>query len=56
MPVAITNYLAQQGCNISDSSLFDVLETSLFFMRLTFLCQEGVSEEELKAGREKPSL
>ncbi|WP_421581601.1 formyltetrahydrofolate deformylase, partial [Shinella sp. M31] len=46
----ITGYLAEKGCYISDSSQFDDLETGLFFMRLTFLSQEGVSEDDIKAG------
>ncbi|QRM53552.1 formyltetrahydrofolate deformylase [Sinorhizobium sp. BG8] len=49
---AITGYLAEQGCYISDSSQFDDLETGLFFMRLTFISQEGVSQEELNRGFE----
>ncbi|QRI62266.1 formyltetrahydrofolate deformylase [Shinella sp. PSBB067] len=47
---AVTGYLAGAGCNIVDSSQFDDLETGLFFMRLTFLSQEGVSEDEIKSG------
>ena len=47
---AITGYLAEKGCYISDSSQFDDLETGLFFMRLTFLSQEGVSEDDIQAG------
>ncbi|MBB5538739.1 formyltetrahydrofolate deformylase [Rhizobium giardinii] len=47
---AITGYLAEKGCYISDSSQFDDLETDLFFMRLTFLSQEGATEEDIKAG------
>ncbi len=49
---AITGYLAEQGCYISDSSQFDDLETGLFFMRLTFESQEGVSLTALKDGFE----
>ncbi len=49
---AITGYLAEQGCYISDSSQFDDLETGLFFMRLTFESQEGVSLSALKDGFE----
>ena len=49
---AITGYLAEQGCYISDSSQFDDLETGLFFMRLTFESQEGVSLAALKDGFE----
>ncbi|MDQ0561542.1 formyltetrahydrofolate deformylase [Rhizobium mesoamericanum] len=47
---AITGYLAEKGCYISDSSQFDDQETGLFFMRLTFLSQENVSEEEIRSG------
>lgn len=49
---AITGYLAEEGCYISDSSQFDDLETGLFFMRLTFISQEGASLEKLTAGFE----
>ncbi|MBZ7924287.1 formyltetrahydrofolate deformylase [Ensifer adhaerens] len=49
---AVTGYLAEKGCYISDSSQFDDLETGLFFMRLTFISQEGVTLDELKAGFE----
>ncbi|WP_438751695.1 formyltetrahydrofolate deformylase [Pararhizobium sp. O133] len=49
---AITGYLAEEGCYISDSSQFDDLETGLFFMRLTFISQEGASLEKLSAGFE----
>ena len=47
---AISGYLAEKGCNIVDSSQFDDLETGLFFMRLTFVNQEGLSEEDIRAG------
>src|SRR5882724_9253692 len=47
---AITGYLAEQGCNIIDSSQFDDLETGLFFMRLSFASQEGITQEELEKG------
>ncbi|MFB2550223.1 formyltetrahydrofolate deformylase [Ensifer soli] len=49
---AITGYLAEKGCYISDSSQFDDLETGLFFMRLTFISQEGIALDVLKAGFE----
>ena len=49
---AITGYLAEKGCYISDSSQFDDLETGLFFMRLSFISQEGAKLDELKAGFE----
>ena len=46
---AITGYLAEKGCNIVDSSQFDDLETGLFFMRLTFVSEDGASEQDLNA-------
>ena len=49
---AITGYLAEEGCYITDSSQFDDLETGLFFMRLTFISQEGASLDKLTAGFE----
>jgi formyltetrahydrofolate deformylase len=48
----ITGYLADEGCYITDSSQFDDLETGLFFMRLTFISQEGATLDKLKAGFE----
>jgi formyltetrahydrofolate deformylase len=47
---AITGYLAEKGCNIVDSSQFDDLETGLFFMRLSFASEEGITQEELEEG------
>ena len=47
---AITGYLAEQGCNIVDSSQFDDLETGLFFMRLSFASQEGTTQDKLEKG------
>ncbi|MDD8024180.1 MAG: formyltetrahydrofolate deformylase [Paracoccaceae bacterium] len=38
---AIANYLADQGCNITDSSQFDDTLTGQFFMRVSFTSQEG---------------
>ncbi|CAN7332668.1 formyltetrahydrofolate deformylase [Pararhizobium sp. LjRoot238] len=49
---AITGYLAEEGCYITDSSQFDDLETGLFFMRLTFISQEGATLDKLTAGFE----
>jgi formyltetrahydrofolate deformylase len=49
---AITGYLADEGCYITDSSQFDDMETGLFFMRLTFISQEGASLDKLTAGFE----
>jgi formyltetrahydrofolate deformylase len=47
---AISGYLAEQGCNIIDSSQFDDLDTGEFFMRVSFLSEEGRSEAELREG------
>ncbi|MFZ0099499.1 MAG: ACT domain-containing protein, partial [Gemmobacter sp.] len=47
---AIANYMADSGCNITDSSQYDDLETGQFFMRVSFTSQQGKSLEELKAG------
>ena len=47
---AISNYLANQGCNIVDSSQFDDLDTGKFFMRVSFISEEGVGLAALKEG------
>ncbi len=47
---AISGYLAGKGCNIVDSSQFDDLETGKFFMRVSFISEEGESMEALNAG------
>ena len=47
---AISGYLAEQGCNIIDSSQFDDLETGLFFMRVSFISEDGVSRAALEEG------
>lgn len=49
---AVTGFLAQNGCNITDSSQFDDQETGLFFMRLTFASEEGVGQADLEKGME----
>ncbi|MCF8482729.1 MAG: formyltetrahydrofolate deformylase [Rhodospirillum sp.] len=38
---AIAGYLAQNGCNITDSSQFDDVQTGGFFMRVSFVSEEG---------------
>ncbi len=45
---AISGFLAQQGCNITDSAQFDDRETGRFFMRVTFASEEGVAAETLR--------
>lgn len=47
---AISGYLAAKGCNITDSAQFDDQETGEFFMRVSFLSEEGVGAETLSAG------
>ena len=47
---AISGYLAGKGCNIVDSSQFDDLETGMFFMRVSFISEEGTSRAELDQG------
>ena len=47
---AIANYLADQGCNIVDSSQFDDLDTGKFFMRVSFISEQGVGPEALVEG------
>ncbi|TQS73590.1 formyltetrahydrofolate deformylase [Rhodobacteraceae bacterium] len=45
---AIATFLADHGCNITDSAQFDDLETGNFFMRMSFVSEEGVSEATLR--------
>ncbi|ANL37029.1 formyltetrahydrofolate deformylase [Rhizobium phaseoli] len=40
---AISSYLAEKGCNIIDSSQFDDLDTGKFFMRVSFISEEGLA-------------
>lgn len=44
---AISGYLAGKGCNIVDSSQFDDLDTGKFFMRVSFISEEGATREAL---------
>ena len=46
---AISSYLAEKGCNIIDSSQFDDLDTGKFFMRVSFISEEGLSGSEIGA-------
>ncbi len=47
---AISGYLADQGCNIVDSSQFDDLHTGQFFMRVSFISEAGANEGKLEKG------
>jgi formyltetrahydrofolate deformylase len=47
---AISGYLAAKGCNIVDSSQFDDMENGRFFMRVSFLSEEGATLQDLRDG------
>jgi formyltetrahydrofolate deformylase len=47
---AIANYLADQGCNITDSAQFDDQETSNFFMRVSFETGDAASLAAMAEG------
>ena len=44
---AISTFLAEQGCNITDSAQFDDAETGSFFMRVSFQSEEGRGLDDL---------
>lgn len=44
---SIAVFLADQGCNITDSSQFDDVETGQFFMRISFESQKGQDQDQL---------
>ncbi|WP_417280265.1 formyltetrahydrofolate deformylase [Celeribacter sp.] len=46
---AIAGFLSDHGCNITDSSQFDDIETDNFFMRVSFESEKGVGLEALEA-------
>ncbi|PDT18669.1 formyltetrahydrofolate deformylase [Rhizobium sp. J15] len=50
---AISGCLAEKGCNIIDSSQFDDLESTKFFMRVTFVSEDGATQAEIREGFEK---
>jgi len=47
---AIANYMADQGCNITDSAQFDDAQTGHFFMRVSFVSEQGKGLDDLHAG------
>jgi len=47
---AIATYLSESGCNITDSSQFDDVQTNRFFMRVSFTSQEGKDLAALEKG------
>ncbi|MGR3378466.1 formyltetrahydrofolate deformylase [Salipiger abyssi] len=46
---AIATFLAEQGCNITDSAQFDDLETGNFFMRVSFQSETGADLATLES-------
>lgn len=46
---AIATFLAEHGCNITDSSQYDDMETGNFFMRISFTSEKGATQEQLDA-------
>lgn len=45
---AIANFLADHGCNITDSAQFDDSETGMFFMRVRFASETGATLDQLR--------
>jgi len=46
----IASYLAEHGCNITDSAQFDDVETGRFFMRISFTSEMGAELSQLEEG------
>ncbi len=47
---AVSGFLAEQGCNITDAAQFDDTATGRFFARITFRSETGADLETLRAG------
>ncbi|AJE48213.1 formyltetrahydrofolate deformylase [Celeribacter indicus] len=47
---AISGKLAELGCNITDSAQFDDPATGMFFMRVSFASETGLSQAEIDTG------
>ncbi len=47
---AIAQYLASKGCNIVDSAQFDDLGTGKFFMRVSFISEQGETFQSIHDG------
>jgi formyltetrahydrofolate deformylase len=47
---AISGFLSDKGCNITDAAQFDDAETGRFFTRVTFVSETGATHDELLAG------
>ena len=52
---AIATFLAEHGCNITDSAQFDDPQTENFFMRITFRSELGTDLETLRSSFETVS-
>jgi formyltetrahydrofolate deformylase len=46
---AIASFLAEHGCNITDSSQYDDMHTGNFFMRISFASETGATQAQLDA-------
>ncbi|QIK40522.1 formyltetrahydrofolate deformylase [Pontivivens nitratireducens] len=44
---AIAGFIAEQGCNITDSAQFDDLDNGQFFMRISAVAETGTTRDEL---------
>jgi len=44
---AVSGFLSEKGCNITDSAQFDGLGTDRFFMRITFRSETGAELDTL---------
>ncbi len=47
---AVSSYLSEQGCNITDSSQFDDTHTGQFFMRISFRSEDGHDLHQVREG------
>ena len=47
---AVSGFLAEQGCNITDASQFDDTETGTFFTRISFTPETGAELAALRTG------
>jgi formyltetrahydrofolate deformylase len=47
---AVTSYLSENGCNISDSAQFDDEDANRYFMRVSFRSEGGRTLEQLRDG------
>jgi len=47
---AISGYLAEAGCNITDAAQYDDLESGKFFTRISFAAETGATIDSLRAG------